>query len=184
VTPFVSAAELSDAAEPLVIALAGAGDPLAFTELVRRRQHQVRNFMYYLCRHQNERDDLAQQVFLTVWRSIRSLRSPLAFDAWLRRIMVTTWQEALRRKRIEFADESQLPEPGTSGDSTAERADLQAALVQLSPAMRLCVVLAYHGGMSHEEIAEATHIPLGTVKSNIFRGSARLRELLADYRHG
>jgi DNA-directed RNA polymerase specialized sigma24 family protein len=47
--------------------------------------------------------------------------------------------------------------------------------------MRLCIVLAYHEGMTHEEITTLTEIPLGTVKSNISRGSARLRELLAGY---
>jgi DNA-directed RNA polymerase specialized sigma24 family protein len=51
----------------------------------------------------------------------------------------------------------------------------------LSPSVRLCVVLAYHEGMSHGEIASLTQIPLGTVKSHIARGAARLRELLAAY---
>jgi len=48
--------------------------------------------------------------------------------------------------------------------------------------MRLCVVLAYNDGLSHQQIADATGMPLGTIKSNISRGSAKLRELLSDYR--
>ena len=97
--------------------------------------------------------------------------------------MVTTWQQSGRRKRMTLADESELPELGTSPESPSQRLDLTAALALIPPQMRLCVVLAYDGGMTHEEIAAATEMPLGTVKSHILRGSARLRELLADYRH-
>ena len=67
------------------------------------------------------------------------------------------------------------------GAAVAERLDLDAALAALPPAARLCVVLAYSEGMSYSEIVEATAIPLGTVKSHITRGVARLRELLQAY---
>jgi len=183
VSRVASAAEHGNAAEATLITLAATGDKRAFEEIVRRRQSQVRNFMYYLCGHATERDDLAQQVFLTLWRSIGSLRSVDAFDGWLKRIMVTTWQQSGRRKRMTLADESELPELGTSAESPSQRLDLNAALALIPPPVRLCVVLAYAGGMTHEEIAAATEVPLGTVKSHILRGSARLRELLADYRH-
>jgi DNA-directed RNA polymerase specialized sigma24 family protein len=59
--------------------------------------------------------------------------------------------------------------------------DLDAALSTLLPDMRLCVVLAYNEGLSHPEIVALTSLPLGTVKSHIARGAARLRETLADY---
>ena len=59
--------------------------------------------------------------------------------------------------------------------------DLDAALARLPPDVRLCMVLAYNEGMSHAEINQMTSIPLGTVKSHITRGSARLRELLQAY---
>jgi RNA polymerase sigma-70 factor (ECF subfamily) len=62
-----------------------------------------------------------------------------------------------------------------------ERLDLDAALATLPPQARLCVVLAYSEGMSHAEISDATAIPLGTVKSHIARGAARLREILHAY---
>jgi RNA polymerase sigma factor (sigma-70 family) len=172
---------LASAAEATVITLACTGDALAFEEIVRRRHSQVRNFMHYLCRHMSERDDLAQQVFLTAWRSIKSLRSPAAFDSWLRRIMVTTWLEAVRRNKLDLADETSLPEQADGGDAIAERLDLNAALATLPPSIRLCVVLAYEAGMTHEEISALTDMPLGTVKSNITRGSQRLRELLSEY---
>ena len=177
----LSAAELRAAADAVVIALACAGDDAAFTEIVRRRHARVRGFMYRLCRRPALGDDLAQQVFLTAWRSIQQLRSAAAFDGWLKRIMITTWLEELRRDKLEFAREPEEADFGSHRETTAERMDLDAALARLAPQARLCVVLAYDEGMSHPEIAALTGLPVGTVKSHISRGGARLRELLAEY---
>lgn len=180
----LSAADLKQAADPLVIALACAGDARAFAELVARRQVRVRKFMYHLCRRSSLGDDLAQQVFITAWRSLPQLRSAAAFDGWLKRIMVTTWLEELRRQKITYAAELDAGSAGSYRDTTAEGLDLDAALALLPPEVRLCVVLAYNDGLSHPEIAELTRLPLGTVKSHILRGAARLRESLAAYAGG
>ncbi len=181
----LSAAELAQAADPLIIALACAGDAQAFAELVKRRHGRVRKFLYHLCRDPQLGDDLAQQVFLVAWRSLRQLRAAGAFDGWLKRIMVTTWLEELRRRKIAFvADPEQALDKRAHVETTAERIDLDWALAQLPESVRLCIVLAYNEGMSHPEIAALTELPLGTVKSHIVRGAARLRELLADYGEG
>jgi RNA polymerase sigma factor (sigma-70 family) len=66
-------------------------------------------------------------------------------------------------------------------DDILEQMDLGAALAKLPSNVRLCVVLAYNEGMSHPEIAQLTNLPVGTVKSHISRGAARLREMLATY---
>jgi DNA-directed RNA polymerase specialized sigma24 family protein len=147
----LAVADLQKAADSLVIALACAGDDSAFTEVLRRRQARVRKFMYHLCRHTALGDDLAQQVFLTAWRSLATVSD------------------------VELADLA------VQHDTTAARMDLDAALSTLPADMRLCVVLAYNEGMSHPEIVALTGAPLGTVKSHIARGAARLREILADY---
>jgi RNA polymerase sigma-70 factor, ECF subfamily len=180
----LSAADLRQAADPLVIALACAGDSRAFAEIVKRRHARVRKFMYHLCRRPSLGDDLAQQAFLTAWRSLPKLRSAAAFDGWLKRIMVTTWLEELRRQKIQFASELEADDAGAHHESTAEALDLDAALAKLPHDVRLCVVLAYNEGMSHAEIVGATGLPLGTVKSHIARGAARLREMLAAYAGG
>ena len=65
--------------------------------------------------------------------------------------------------------------------ATLARMDLEAALAQLPPGARLCVVLAYSEGMSHAEISDTTALPLGSVKSHVNRGAARLRQLLHAY---
>ena len=176
------AEELGNAAESGVVALARAGDAAAFAELVRRRHSHVRRFMRYLCGDATEADDLAQQVFIKVWRSIGRLESALAFGAWLRKVMLTTWLEQQRRGGLVYADSAAPAETAAASDQTAKGMDLDAALATLPPAQRLSIVLAYHEGMTHEEIAAATDTPLGTVKSQVSRGAAQLRNVLAAYR--
>ncbi len=126
-------------------------------------------------------DDLAQQVFLTLWRKLRQLKSPEQFGAWLKRVAVNEWMQHQRRNdplwRADSVDGLDEPVAETPGLAM----DLDRALAELPPRMRLCVVLAYHERMSHAEIATLTNIPTGTVKSHIRRGSARLRERLSSY---
>jgi RNA polymerase sigma-70 factor, ECF subfamily len=177
----LAAADLQKAADTLVIALACAGDDSAFGELMRRRQTRVRKFMYHLCRQTALGDDLAQQVFLNAWRSLGGLRSAMAFDGWLKKIMVNVWLEEVRRGKLVTIGDLELADLAGRHDSTAVRIDLDAALSTLPSDMRICIVLAYSEGHSHPEIVELTGIPLGTVKSHISRGSERLREILAGY---
>jgi len=178
---------LAHADEIALIAIASAGDDEAFDELVRRNQNRVRNFMRRLCDQPDMADDLAQQAFFKAWKSIRRLHSPGAFHGYMRKIMVSVWMDELRRRKIDFEalDETDavMDAPG-GGASPGARLDLDAALGKLAPPMRLCLVLAYSDGLSHTEISEATGLPLGTVKSYVLRGAAKMRELLADYRKG
>jgi RNA polymerase sigma-70 factor (ECF subfamily) len=166
-----------------VIALAIAGDDAAFSELVRRRHAHLRNLLRRLCRDGALADDLAQQAFVQAWRSMSKLRAPLAFGGWLRQVAVNTW---LQHVRAQGAQVDPLSEDDLAGEGrwamVAERVDLDTALAMLAPVVRLCVVLAYQEGLTHAEISSATALPIGTVKSHILRGAARLREALADYR--
>ena len=167
--------------EALVVALARGGDRDAFAELVRRRQSRVRNLMRHLCGDIDLADDLAQQVFLQAWRKVRHLRRPDRFGAWLKRLATNVWLQHMRKTRAwrdtQELDEAQLP----TCDTTDVAVDLRSALATLAAPVRSCVVLSHHAGMTHEEIAEALDLPLGTVKSHIKRGSERLRGLLSAY---
>jgi RNA polymerase sigma factor (sigma-70 family) len=166
-----------------IIVLAMEGDDSAYEELVRRFQPFIRNLMKRLCRYRETADDLAQQVFFQAWRKLPGLKEPAAFPGWLRSIAINEWLQFLRRKHIETRamDENTADIDGKSSHID-QRIDLDDALSQLSPIERLCIVLAYSEGMSHGEIAVATAWPLGTIKSHIARGSARLREILSSYR--
>lgn len=187
--PSTPGGKLGAAGEAALVALAMNGDDAAFGELVRRRQEAIRQLLRRLARDPALADDLAQQTFVQAWKSIRGLKSPAAFGAWLRKLCVNCWLQHARARQQEvlLGEEALLTlseragADVASGAVVAERLDLDAALGALPAAMRLCVVLAYSEGMSHSEIVDATAIPLGTVKSHISRGAARLRELLQAY---
>ena len=180
--PTLSPAALRGADELSVSALAIAGDDVAYGELVRRRQGSIRSLFRRLCRDPALADDLSQQTFLQAWRSIDTLKSPAAFGAWLRRLAVNVWLQRLRTERARpWVDElGEVPDEGAHM-TVGEQLDLDGALATLAPDVRLCITLAYAERMSHSEISEATHLPLGTVKSHITRGAARLRQLLGAY---
>lgn len=175
----LSRAALAAAAEATLAGLAISGDDSAYGELVRRRHAQIRNLLRRLCREPALADDLAQQSFLQAWHRVHTLQAPAAFGGWLRKIAVNTWLQHVRSR----GDQTMQAVPGdpTHEPTVAERVDLDRALSQLAPDVRLCVVLAYGEQMSHREIAEAADLPLGTVKSHITRGAARLRTLLGAY---
>lgn len=175
-------AEYAKVPEALLAGLASTGDRAAFEELVRRRQSWLRNLMRRLCGDPVLADDLAQQAFLQAWRNIGRLRRPASFGAWLKRLAVTAWLQHLRAKdALNDAEEIELHdavEESTGGLA----ADLDRALSMLPGPVRLCVVLSYHEGMTHNEISELTGLPAGTVKSHIRRGTGRLKVLLSPYR--
>jgi len=175
---------LRGADELTVVACAIAGDDAAYGELVRRRQSPIRQLLRRLCRDPALADDLSQQTFLQAWRAIATLRSPAAFGGWLRRLAINVWLQRARaeRQRASSVELDELPEElAQPMPLLNEQLDLDGALATLRPEVRLCITLAYAERMSHREICEATALPLGTVKSHIARGAARLRQLLGAY---
>jgi len=167
--------------EAYLVSLARSGDRSAFAELVRRRQSQVRNLMRRCCGDPSLADDLAQQVFLKVWLTIRTLRRVTAFGAWLNQLAVSVWLQHLRKKdALRGAREFREVEPNQQNPDGLDW-DLDRALATLSAHERLCLVLSYQEGMSHGEIARLTELPLGTVKSHINRGGHQLRQVLSAY---
>lgn len=172
---------LPDCPEALIVGLARTGDRKAFAELVRRRQSWLRNLMHRCCSDAALADDLAQQAFLKAWLRIRTLRQPMAFGAWLKRLAINVWLHYLRKNdALRLADDLDEPEHAQY-DSHSLGMDLESALAALLPPVRLCVVLSYQEGMSHSEITQLTGFPLGTVKSHIRRGTQRLKHLLTAY---
>ncbi len=174
-----SASALSLAEEASVVTVASAGDRRAIEELVRRRYTHTRNLLRRLCRDTTLADDLAQNTFLQAWKQIGNLRSANAFGGWLRQLAVNTWLQHARGS--ETFTKLDRAYDVASAPAHAAILDLDSALAALPPNVRLCVVLSYHEGLSHGEIATATQIPLGTVKSHLARGAIRLRELLSAY---
>ncbi len=165
--------------EALIAALAKLGDHDAFSELVRRRQSIVRSTLRRYCGDAALADDLAQTAFLSAWRNIKKLKDPRTFAGWLKRIVLNTWLNEL--KKTKAIDELPAVAAEAASDDQVSRIDLDRALETLSKRARLCVVLAHYDGLSHQAIADRTGIPLGTVKSDVRRGLIELKSRLPDY---
>jgi RNA polymerase sigma factor (sigma-70 family) len=172
---------LGKSPEALLVTMARRGHRDAFAELVHRREAWVRTLLLRCCNDASLADDLAQQAFLQAWTTIAQLRKASRFGPWLKRLAINTWLQHVRRNDpLRNADEE--PDAASEGDDTTGVAmDLDHALAMLKDRVRLCIVLSYHEGMTHDEISDFTGMPVGTVKSHIRRGSERLRELLAAY---
>jgi RNA polymerase sigma-70 factor (ECF subfamily) len=159
----------------------------AFEQLVRRHQGLVRAQLRRLCDGDNaQADDLAQQTFLLAWRRLSTFRGESRFSTWMFKIAHSCFLQA--RRRHASAVPKHALEPHDEHEQTAQgcqaselQLDLQRALQQLPEGER--VVLLYHAqlGLSHEETAQITGLPLGTVKTHALRGKARMRTWLEAY---
>ncbi len=167
--------------ESIVVRLARNGDRKAFSELVSRRQAWIRNLMRRSCGDMALADDLSQQVFLQAWKAMPQLQDPGKFGPWLKRLAINVWLQHRRRNDPVSSADGLRDQAVATDDAQRIAMDLDAALATLANDARLCIVLAYHEGMTHHEIAQLTDIPVGTVKSHIRRGSLQLRKRLAAY---
>jgi len=168
---------LTGTAEAVLVALAAGGEVDAYEELVRRREPRLRQFLRRVCADAALADDLAQQSFLQAWMQLGTLREPAAFGSWLRQLALNTALQQMRRRR-ELLDPDAGMDVATEDADPGLALDLERSLARLKPDERICVVLCHAEGMSHAEIAKHTGWPLGTVKSHVSRGSARLRAWL------
>jgi RNA polymerase sigma-70 factor (ECF subfamily) len=168
------------------------GDEAAWETLVRTHTRRVYGFCYRFTGRDTEAQDLTQEVFLRVFRSLKSYRSDEgAFVTWLTRLSRNLLIDHYRRTRQERVTESieeQLPTiegkeaagarpDGLLAGREASEA-LQAALARLSPDLREAVILRDLQEMDYREIAQVLKIPEGTVKSRINRGRAELARVL------
>lgn len=127
-----------------------------------------------------EADDVAQEAFLAAWTSLRTLKDPAGFRAWLCGIAWRKARDRLRSTRRGAARDGAWLEAADAppGLEPHERAGLAAAMAGLPVDVRACVALCLAQGWSHAEAAGALGLPVGTVKSHIARGRARLLSAL------
>lgn len=173
-----------------------------FAELLRRYQSHVDKILYHLAPDWSDRADLAQEVWIRVYRNIRRLQEPAKFRGWLSRIATNLFYDELRKRKRNNAPlsldaprcvedgemEWELPsdDPGPAEDLiTREFYDqLREAIADLPEVFRTTIVLREIEGMAYEEIAEITGVSLGTVKSRIARARHRLQSQLQNYLDG
>ncbi|AFY69535.1 RNA polymerase, sigma subunit, ECF family [Thalassoporum mexicanum PCC 7367] len=178
-------------------------DKSAFAELMRRYQPFVDQVLYKLAPDWQDRADLAQEVWLRVYRNVKRLQEPEKFRSWLSRITTNLFYDELRkRKRVGRSISIDAPVRTGSGDemewelpsddpgpvenlSTREFYEqLHKAIADLPEGFRSTIVLREIQGLSYEEIAEITGVSLGTVKSRIARARAKLQAQLQPYISG
>ena len=160
----------------------------SWDEIVDQHSERVYRLAYRLTGNAADAEDLTQDVFVRVFRSL-STYTPGTFEGWLHRITTNLFLDQARRKqRIRFdalSDESaaRLPSRGPGPEQRYHDAhfddDVQRALDALSPDFRAAVVLCDIEGLSYEEIAATLGVKLGTVRSRIHRGRVQLRAALA-----
>jgi RNA polymerase sigma-70 factor (ECF subfamily) len=168
----------------LVRAVQSTDDRAAFAQLVSRHQSTVRTVLRRLTRGDaGLADDLAQETFVLAWRNIRHFRFEARFSTWIYRIAINAWRSQARRKRelLLDLDEGELPAEDAGADmpDIVARVDLERALATLSDGERAAIAACYYADLSHEEAAQALGIPVGTVKTHILRGKAKLKARLA-----
>ncbi|MDE2488408.1 MAG: RNA polymerase sigma factor [Alphaproteobacteria bacterium] len=159
-----------------LVAAAQAGSTDAFSRLVDRHQQAVRGFLRRACGDWALADDLAQETFLAAWGRIGGLRAGASVRAWFCGIAYRKHLNARRsasRSRLREAA-WQADHPSVAGAAAEDRIALDKALAGLAPDQRACVALCLAADFSHAEASEALGLPLGTVKSHVARGRARL----------
>jgi RNA polymerase sigma-70 factor (ECF subfamily) len=174
--------------EPADATVAPDWDAPSWDDVVRDHGARVYRLAYRLTGNQHDAEDLTQEVFVRVFRSL-SQYTPGSFEGWLHRITTNLFLDGVRRKaRIRFdglpddaADRIPSREIGPQQllDDRAYDADVQDALDALHPDFRVAVVLCDVEGMTYEEISDLLGIKLGTVRSRIHRGRAALRQALS-----
>ncbi len=182
--PEAPAPEASAAAEV-------AWQPPSWEEIVRDHSARVYRLAYRLTGNAHDAEDLTQDVFVRVFRSLHRFQ-PGTFEGWLHRITTNLFLDgARRRQKIRFdglaegSDDrlaSSWPNPSQQLEDADLDHDVAAALDALAPTFRAAVVLCDIEGLTYEEISEVLDLKIGTVRSRIHRGRAQLRTALAHRR--
>lgn len=166
------------ASDEELAAAAAAGSGGAFSRLVERHQQAVRAFLRRACGDWALADDLAQETFLAAWSRLDRRTPGASLRAWLCGIGYRKYLTAARTRRRSQrreADYRQVAALAGAGAGAAEdRLALEAAMADLPVEQRACVALCLAAEFSHAEAAEVLRLPLGTVKSHVTRGRARL----------
>ncbi|CCQ51188.1 sigma-70 family RNA polymerase sigma factor [Crocosphaera watsonii WH 8501] len=174
-------------------------DRVAFAELLNRYQSHVDRILYHLAPDWQDRADLAQEVWIRVYRNIKRLNEPVKFRGWLSRIATNLFYDELRKRKrvshpisldaprrvddgeIEWDIVSDYPSPDDDLATREFYERLKVAIADLPEAFRTTIILREIEGLAYEEIAEMTGVSLGTVKSRIARARGKLQTVLKKY---
>jgi RNA polymerase sigma factor (sigma-70 family) len=178
---------LASSSDEQVLEAVGRGDDDALGVLYDRFGRLAYGLAYRILRDQALAEDAVQEAFLTVWRSADSYKRERAKPStWILTVVHRRAVDLVRReqrRRGEPLETAPEPTAGPADEAASlrdRRAAVQSALRELPGDQRQALELAYYGGLTQSELAERLGVPLGTVKSRMFAGLRRLRELLAE----
>ena len=170
------------------------GEEAAFAEILARYRGPIYNLCYRMSRSPEDARDLAQEVFIKVFRLLDRYDEEYAFSSWLFRIATNHCIDHLRRNRLRFLSldgvvgpdgeeyELQLPSGDPEPDTVLERkealARLEEVIADLPPHYKAITLLRHQQQLSYEEIAVILQLPLGTVKARIHRARAQIQQML------
>jgi RNA polymerase sigma-70 factor (ECF subfamily) len=165
--------------ERLLVLRCQAGDEEAFAKLVERYQPGLRYYLGKMLFGVREPDDVLQDVWLDMFRSIARLIEPDAFRAWLYQVARARALKSLRRRRLNFEPLDEVPstdiDPETEAFAAEEAQAVNRALDELPATQREVLVLRYVEGMSYEEIARVVACEVGTVRSRLHYAKRAVR---------
>lgn len=172
------------------------GDEGAFGILVRRYQRRLTAFLSQLVGDIELARELSQEAFVRAWSALERFNPKYRFSTWLFRIAHNLGIDQLRRRRLQTTplyrtdsegDEVEVVVPDLEKDplghleNRALASELREVIDGLRPEYRELVLLRHFGGLSYQEIADFTEMPLGTVKNKLFRAHSVLRKALTDF---
>lgn len=176
--------------EKTLIQRAQKGSHDAFAALVEEHQRYVYNLALRVVKDENEALDLTQETFVRAWTALPNFRGQSQFRTWLYRIVTNLCYNRLpnlRRSLHDLGDDvmEDIPEPhfnspASEFESNEVRQHLNAAIQNLDSNYQLLITLRYQNELSYEEIASTLNLPLGTVKTGIFRAKEQLRKTLVQ----
>jgi RNA polymerase sigma-70 factor (ECF subfamily) len=160
-------------ADPRTLERARRGDPAAFEELVREFQADVYRFAWHLTRDRDLAEDVTQDAFLRAFRFIDGFRGDRKFGSWLFSIARNCAMDALARRRFPLLHHLDREVEGSVSDPSAH-AELDAALRSISAEHREAFLLVEVFGLDYREASDVLGVPVGTVKSRMFRARRAL----------
>ena len=159
------------------------GDKSSFQILVKRHKEKVRNIIYITMNNSALVDDIAQDVFITVYKNLKYFRFESQFTTWLYRITVNRCKDYLRKMNVRrifspIEDGTEISEYSTPVEDNDISRIVMDAISKLPIKLRMPLILKDIEGFSYQEISESLNCEMGTVKSRIFRGREKLKEIL------
>lgn len=185
--------------ETQLLESARAGSLVAFEELVLRYEKKIYNYCFRMTNNEQDAEDLTQEVFIRVYKNLKSFKGNSHFSTWVYRIAHNICIDRYRRlkipsislstggfgeedKEIEIASEELTPEDAVITREQQEM--IMKCIAMLKPQYRSAIVLRDIQNYSYEEIARIMDIPIGTVKSHISRARSALRKSVCSHLEG